>query len=303
MHRNLRSVLAILSIPRSGTTMLTAAFDAAPEVTAVYEPFNSDKEERWREGTMTVERLLRDYGIETDARPLLVIKETSTSLDFIDATAALLQTVEPPLDRSLLVILRNPLHCFLSQVQGRREWWDQPDLEISAKLFDSWSGHTVRALKRIFDLLHEVGGICISYSALVRQPGELATILSRCGVSITGDEANFHERADTSAVRGDVSFRTNPRPLSTESDKRRSEELAALLETVRASRWIDPINQFVSAIDELSSTVVVPADDPWVAEFHALLKLFGTEAPPPSHFPRPEPLLPANVRARRGGLS
>jgi hypothetical protein len=296
MSSDVRKVIGILSIPRSGTTMLTAAFAAAPDVTAVYEPFNSDKRERWREGTMTLDRLLADYDVDTAGRSLLVVKETCTKLDYVDLTRQVLEDAQPPRHSSLLVILRNPLHCFLSQVQGRREWWDRPDLQISAQLFDSWSGHTIRGLKRIFDLLHDVGGMCVSYSALVRRPDELTTILDRLGVGVTGDEATFYERMDTSAVRGDVSFKTNPRPLSAASEERRSEELAALLEKVKSSRWIDPMQQFVTAIDELSSTVAIPAADPWVGEFHALLKLFGSDAPAPINYPRPAPLLAGFVR-------
>jgi hypothetical protein len=278
---DVRKVIGILSIPRSGTTMLTAAFAAAPDVTAVYEPFNSDKRELWREGTMTVDRLLEDYDVQTAGRSVLLVKETSTNVEFVDAMRRLFESAQPPLHRSLLVTLRNPLHCFLSQVQGRREWWHRPDLEISPQLFDSWAGHTIRGLRLIFDLLHDVGGICVSYSALVRRPDELGTILSRLGVTVTGNEATFYERMDTSKVRGDVSFKTNPRPLSAESEERRSEEMTALMETVKSSRWIDPVQQFVAAIDQLSSDVVVPAADTWVSEFHALLKLFGAETTGP----------------------
>jgi hypothetical protein len=280
--------------------MLTAAFAAAPDVTAVYEPFNSDKREGWREGTMTLNRLLADYHVDTAGRSFLVVKETSTKVEYIDLMRRVFEDAQPPLDRSLLVILRNPLHCFLSQVEGRREWWNRPDLEVSAQLFDSWAGHTIRGLKRTFDLLHDVGGMCVSYSALVRRPAELATILDRLGLTVTGDEATFHERMDTSAVRGDVSFKNNPRPLSAESEDRRSEELAALLEKVKSSRWIDPMQQFVTAIDKLSSSVVIPAADPWVGEFHALLKLFGSDAPTPIQFPRPAVLLPL-ARSPGGG--
>lgn len=300
MSSDVRKVIGILSIPRSGTTMLTAAFAAAPDVTAVYEPFNSDKGERWREGTMTLDRLLEDYDVDTAGRSLLVVKETSTKVEYVDLMRQVLEDAQPPLHSSLLVILRNPLHCFLSQVQGRRDWWHRPDLQVSAQLFDSWAGHTIRGLKRTFDLLHDVGGMCVSYSALVRRPDALTTILDRLGATVTGNEATFYERMDTSEVRGDVSFKTNPRPLSAESEERRSEELAALVKKVKSSRWIGPVQQFVTAIDRLSSNVVIPATDPWVGEFHALLKLFGSDAPPPIQYPRPALLLP-HARTPSGG--
>src|SRR5213083_1653753 len=83
MSSDVRKVIGILSIPRSGTTMLTAAFAAAPNVTAVYEPFNSDKREGWREGTMTLNRLLADYDVDTAGRSFLVVKETSTKVEYI----------------------------------------------------------------------------------------------------------------------------------------------------------------------------------------------------------------------------
>jgi hypothetical protein len=277
--------------------MLTAAFAAAPDVTAVYEPFNSDKDERWREGTMTVDRLLRDYRIDTAGRSQLVVKETCTYIAYIDLMRQVFEDARQSLDRTLIVPLRNPLHCFLSQVQGRREWWNKPDLEISPQLFDNWAGHSIRGLKRTFDLLQDVGGMCVSYSALVRSPEQLATVISRAGVTVTGSETSFHEHMDTSEVRGDRSFRTNPRPLSTASEKRRGEEITALIETVRSSRWIDPMQQFVAAIDRLSSEAAIPADDPSVGEIDALLKLFGSELPAPAWYPKPAPALPGRRKS------
>jgi hypothetical protein len=280
--------------------MLTAAFAAAPDVTAVYEPFNSDKRERWREGTMTVDRLLRDYRVDTAGRSRLVIKETSTNIAYVDVMRQVFEDAQPPLHRSLIVPLRNPLHCFLSQVQGRREWWNRPDLQISAQLFDNWAGHSIRGLKRTFDLLHDIGGMCVSYSGLVQRPDELGTILSRAGVAVTGSETTFYQRMDASDVRGDRSFATNPRPLTTESEDRRSEELAALIEKVKSSRWIGPMQQFVTAIDQLSSNVAIPAEDPSIGEIYALLKLFGSDLPAPVWYPKPAQLLPRDSRTPDG---
>jgi hypothetical protein len=272
MNGDVRSVIGILSIPRSGTTVLTAAFSAAPDVTAVYEPFNADKSERWREGAMTIERLIEDYQVNTAGRPWLVVKETCAKFEYVALMRQILEDAQPPLHRSLLVILRNPLHCFLSEVQGRREWWDEPDLQISAQLFDKWGERTIRGLKRTFDLLHDVGGMCVSYAALVRQPDQLTAMLNGLGVTVTGNEARFYERMDTAKVRGDISLATNPRPLSTESEERREEEVTALIEEVKSSEWFDPVQQLVTAIDELSSDVAIPAADPRVGEFHALLQ-------------------------------
>jgi hypothetical protein len=269
---DVRKVIGILSIPRSGTTMLTAAFAAAPDVTAVYEPFNADKSERWREGTMTVRRLLEDYGVKTAGRPALVVKETCAKFEYVDLMRQVLEDAQPAPNRALLVILRNPLHCFLSEVQGRREWWDEPDLQITAELFDRWGERTVRGLTRTLDLLHDVGGMCVTYSGLVRNPDELTTILDRLGVSVTGNEATFYERMDASKVRGDISLAENPRPLSTESENRRTEELAEIIEKVKSSEWFEPVQQLVRATDELSSQVAIPAADPAVIRFHALLR-------------------------------
>jgi hypothetical protein len=139
--------------------------------------------------------------------------------------------------------------------------------------------------------------MCVSYSALVRSPDQLATILSRAGVAVTGSETSFHERMDTSEIRGDRSFATNPRPLSTESEKRRGEEMAALIDKVKSSKWIDPMQEFVAAIDQLSAQAAIPAEDPSVAEIHALLKLFGSELPAPAWYPKPAQVLPGRRKS------
>lgn len=272
MNADVRKVIGILSIPRSGTTMLAAAFAAAPDVTAVYEPFNADKAERWREGTMTLGRLLEDYGVKTADRPALVVKETCAKFEYVKLMRDLLEDARPPRERSLLVILRNPLHCFLSEVQGRREWWDEPDLQITPQLFDRWGERTVRGLTRTFDLLDDVGGMCVSYSGLVRHPDHLTTILGEVGVTVTGDEETFYERMDTTKVRGDISLATNPRPMSTESEERRGDELAAMIERVEPSEWFETVQELVVAIDQMSLSVALPAAHPDVGDFHALLK-------------------------------
>jgi hypothetical protein len=268
---DVRRIIGILGIPRSGTTLVAAAFSTAPDVAIVYEPFNDDEGQHWREGTMTLDRFARDCQLESAGRSALVIKETSTKFEYIDLMRQVFESAESRLDRRLLVTLRNPLHCFLSEVQARREWWGDPDLEISTPLFDNWAKRTIRSLKRMLDLLQDVGGFCVSYSRLVRSPDELTGILESVGVTASGDEPTFYERFEPSVVHGDISLATNPRPLSTASEKHRTEELETVIEKLSPSERFDSLKEIVTTIDQLSASVAIPSTDERVREFHSLL--------------------------------
>ncbi|MEI9986927.1 MAG: hypothetical protein WDN69_29460 [Aliidongia sp.] len=53
----------------------------------------------------------------------MLLKETSTDLRYLDRVAELLRDAEAPAARDLIILMRDPVPIFLSEMQARQEWW------------------------------------------------------------------------------------------------------------------------------------------------------------------------------------
>jgi hypothetical protein len=241
-------LVCLLGAPRSGTTMLAASLAVSPGVAAVYEPFNRDDDDRWKSGgRMTLPRFLADYRVPPGSRALLV-KETCKSWQMIDRIDQLLDSVEAPVGRHCILILRNPFHCLLSELQGRREWWGERDLVLNHAEFDIWAEKTLTGLVRMLSVIIRTRGTCISYAQLSRNPQLVRAVTEAAGLEYVAEQLSFHEHINPKMIHGDPSLIHNPRPIGAGSETKREEELLRVRELVAGAQFYPAVERIADMI-------------------------------------------------------
>jgi SAM-dependent methyltransferase len=231
----LRRLIAITGLARSGTTLLCSILGVHSRIHPVYEPFNASKN-RTLPPHIGIGDFLKEFPTEMGAKDILLVKETATQLAFLDRTADLLRSVEPPLAADLIVLLRNPFHVFLSMLEARKKWWGGSH-DLSAENFQKWARHNMAGLSRLLQMAQEFNAVIVSYEALVADKERLVPMLmQRLGMQFQERQLDFEKFFDKRQVRGDITLATSPFSISGERVKDRAEELAQACETIRGAR-------------------------------------------------------------------
>jgi SAM-dependent methyltransferase len=242
----LRKLVALLGLARSGTTLLCSILGVHSTIEAVYEPFNANKD-RELPAQICIDRFFAEFPTPMHNKDTLLIKETATRIAFLDRTAALLRSVEPPLQTDLILLLRNPFHAFLSNLEAQKKWWGGPH-ELSAEALQGWAHHNVPALAGLLQLAREFNAIVVSYESLVADKERVvAALMHQLDLDAQQPQLKFEEHVDKGRVRGDVTIATEPFPVSDERVKQRAAELEAADERLRQA----PQYQRVARIAEL----------------------------------------------------
>jgi hypothetical protein len=181
----------------------------------------------------------------------LLVKETTTRLDYLRNLIAMLDSVPYPVQQDLIVINRNLKHVFLSEVQGRREWWGEGGLVVTQDVFDEWAKRTLLSLRLLTNAALERDAWLIRYEALTRDPAIVGRILEDWWLGFEPGQLEFHKSLDMRQIRGDQSIVRMPRPLSAASELRRESELRSIEDRIAGSSYLERINVIGAIQDSL----------------------------------------------------
>lgn len=206
---------------------MTAVLDVHSRVFGVYEPWNANRETYDSLASPDYADFLRRFTKAADPEAdTLLVKETATLSRYIDRMADLLRASDAS-RRSLVLILRNPLHVFLSEVQARQEWWGAPDLRINAKSFSDWASRTLDALRRLAALAMEFDALILSYERFAGSLRGINALTQAVGLVPEPAQRAFEKHLDRSKVRGDNNVGTSPKAVSSASVQQRAREFEA----------------------------------------------------------------------------
>ncbi len=242
---------ALIALPRSGTTLLTAMFQVHSKVDAVFEPWNG----RVLDGAAdaSLPRLLDKAGIAPDASRCLFVKETAAHLDFLGHFRLMLDQSPLPLDRVALMLLRRPAHTFLSEVERRGQWWGD-QVPLDARQFGLWCDKYRRAVSTMLAILRDQDGTLVAFEALAANPAALLPrIAALIGVPVEPAQLHYERHLDLSLVRGDLNVGRNPTPISDDSvrQRARSERLVGQLAAGSPhAAWFDALTALHAAVAE-----------------------------------------------------
>ncbi|MCX7380359.1 MAG: DUF6473 family protein [Alphaproteobacteria bacterium] len=240
--------VGVLGLPRSGTTMFSAVLDAHPDICTVYEPWNANKA-AIRSGKLdiTFEYLTSEMEKTKPGATTLVVKETAADQAYPTLLGNMLASVGPRQSRRMIVLLRDPLHCFLSEIEGRRRWWGEASLMMSSKLFTNWATRTTRSLRQLFELTRRFDGMFVFYDACVARPVEtFGSVMQDIGLNFAAEQLNITRSSDLTRIRGDMSLSENARDVEDSSIEKRNLELVTYHELLQDSELYRPM-QAISA--------------------------------------------------------
>jgi tetratricopeptide (TPR) repeat protein len=233
----IKKIITLVGLPRSGTTVLTAYFDAYPEICSVFEPWNANQKIQ-PEIYLDLEGFISTFTPDIGNASILFIKETSTKIQYLESIDFLLESIGNGKDKLVLILLRNPFHIFLSEFQGRKEWWGSPGLSMSLQLFEEWSRKSIQQLLHIFKIANNHKSFLVIYDKIVEQPSQLSPLMSEILPDTElVNEKEFFLRINPKKVRGDVGFSNNPRGFDTSSLIKREEELREISPLIEKSRY------------------------------------------------------------------
>jgi hypothetical protein len=243
-------IAGIAGLPRSGTTVLTAFLAAHSAVSAEFEPWNS-RIEHFCHDDPDILRIVPHLKSHQKSSRCLLIKETTTRLEYLRNLTTLLDSVPYPAQEDLVVINRNLQHVFLSEVQGRRDWWGESSLAVTQPVFDEWAKRSLQSLQMLMSVALERNAWMIRYDALTADPAIVGGILESWQLGFESAQFEFHKSLDMRQVRGDQSIVRVPRPISAASGLRRESELQSIESQIAGSPFRERIEVIGAILDSL----------------------------------------------------
>lgn len=219
---SLNRVIAVTGLPRSGTTLLTATLSVHPRIATVYEPWNGRDLNGPEDANLA--KVARAAGF-APPKSVILVKETSVRSEYIQYLELFLESIPKKIRTDMIFITRNPAHIYASEIEGRRQWWGDHDLESNADTFQRWIMERRLAVKSILSALEARRGLLLSYEALVTRPNStLAAAMGELGLPAIRESNEYEKHFDRRIVRGDQTILQEARPISTESLARRAED-------------------------------------------------------------------------------
>lgn len=222
-----KEIVAIIGLPRSGTTLATSVFDAHPYSVACYEPWN-----RVKGADLNPEQTPSDLvsRFDLNAAPeadIFVVKETSVDFKSIQWLTKFLQHNAKSHRVQIVWSLRNYRHNYLSFVEGAREWWGHTDMETGAEGYTQWVERARHGTASLLSLYQKYPGAIYAYESLADDAAAtLPRLMKALDLEFYPQQLDYLKHYAPSQVRGDVSMSKNPRPISNESMKKREVEWA-----------------------------------------------------------------------------
>src|SRR6202050_5170551 len=251
---DLRKVIGLLALPRCGKTLLTLLLGVQSDIRAIFEPWNANKKTVNASKHVTLPKFFAVFPTKMEGKRSLLIKETSTRIEYLDRVFELLRSTHLPIQRSLIYLLRNPLHVFLSEVEARKTWWGEGNLERSTETLDGWANKSITALKHLLQLGPGFNAILVSYDALVTRKREtIGSLMNLLEIPFEEDQLRFESLVQRSEVRGDPNVATKPKEISTASLEKRAQEVLQIDRIVRQSRYAQAIAAISSACTALEA--------------------------------------------------
>lgn len=220
-----KEIVAIIGLPRSGTTLAASIFDAHPRTVTCYEPWNRVSGEGLESEQMPQDLVVKfnlDVTPETD---IFVLKETSVDFKGIQWLAQFLRANADTHRVQIVWSLRNYRHTYLSFVQGAREWWGHENMTPEVSGYNLYMEKALKATVALLRLYQEFPGTLYAYEALTADPAiAIPLLMGALDLIYSDQQLDYLQHFSPGQVRGDVSMSKDPRPISGDSVTKREAE-------------------------------------------------------------------------------
>lgn len=257
-----KRLIALVALPRSGTTVTTAVLGAHSDVYEVYEPWNASKETLDAGEPMSYAEFVDRFAPPLADRSTLLVKETITSARYVDRLVQVLSEAPPTVDKTMILLLRNPFHVFLSECEARRRWWGATDLVVDLATFQRWANRTLQNYRRLAAAAEAFDALCVSYEALVAEPEVTTRLMQMLGLTPEDRRDDYFAHIDLGRVRGDRNVSDDAQALHGRSVESRQGEFEAIRPVVRQAPQFVAIRQIAHQISKMSPITRLSAAKP-----------------------------------------
>ncbi len=213
----------LIALPRSGTTLLTSLFAVHSEVEAVYEPWNSRVLSDESQATIGI--IAKAEKLPNLSGKTLFVKETTARPVYIDCLRRLHESAPFPVEKHMILLLRQPEHTFLSEVERRAEWWNDT-VTPDAVSFAKWCEKTKESLHKMLDFGRSARGIAVVLEDLAAQPETMVPELcARIGLRVEREQLEYERHLEKGRVRGDLNVSKKPEKIDVAKALRRSDNI------------------------------------------------------------------------------
>lgn len=242
-------LLALIALPRSGTTLLTSVFAVHSKCEAIYEPWNG---KIVSEDTISLlETIAKVEKLPSLGGKFLFVKETTAFPGSIPGLRRLFDSTPFPVEKHMLMLLRRPEHTFLSEVERRNQWW-KDDVAVSGVTFDDWAEKSKSAVQQMLAFGQTSDGCIVLLEDFAARPADLLEQLSqRIGLTAEPQQLEYEKHLDRRRVRGDLNVSESPSKIDSAATNSRAEKAVDLQKIVSASRYA----AWFAAFSELYSLV------------------------------------------------
>lgn len=218
-------IIAIIGLPRSGTTLVTSLLAAHPDVDTCFEPWNRNREQR-PSPELSPDALLTHFELpRRDNARVLVLKETTVDFLGIQWLARFLQHNEKRCRIEVLWTVRCYRHSYLSFIQTGREEWGNEQMTLNPRSYTRWVTRSREATLLLADLYRRHPSAVYAYEALTRAPEPmLRRLCDAVSLPYIPEMLDFHRLTPKEHVHGDRELAMDPQPVSERSIDRREQQ-------------------------------------------------------------------------------
>jgi len=245
-------LVGLISLPRSGSTLLASIFSVHPKINSVYEPWNS--QEHFLMDNVCLHSFYNVLsGTYEKDKSVLLVKETSTKPWYVQRMKRLLDSADSLCSRKFILLLRNPFHIYMSEIEARVKWWGNPEAAISTKTFDAWALGSIRSIFRMLALAERYDGLLVSYECLIANPNDsIVQLMDYLEVPLDERQFNFQHHMDMSKVRGDPKMIDSSSGVDASRQIARDDQFEQIETIISKSKYYSDICKLRNYGDELA---------------------------------------------------
>lgn len=196
-------IIVILGLPRSGTTLIGAIFDAHDDTCVCFEPWNRKKDSP-PSPRLSPEELTAHYALNTNNSRTLVIKETSISPKALEWVQDFIEYNQTACEIKIVWTLRSYRHTYLSLIEKGKDWWGHENMEVNEGTYGRWVERASKSTIQLIKMYLKSPGIIYSYEALIENPKEVILgIMTASDLQYSEKLVNYHLHASQKNLRGD----------------------------------------------------------------------------------------------------
>lgn len=249
------NIVALIGMPRSGTTILSRLIANHSRVEKIIEPYQARRDTNYAESDPR--KLCRDFSVTERENTSLLVKETSSRSNIEHIRSLLNASHDCGYRSAYIFVLRSPLEAFLSQVDAAaRLWARKPAFSRDKTSIIGFWGAFRHSMTHYFDFGLRFHGRVIVFDAFVRNPPQqIGRAMGLFGYPLEPKQLELN-RSDPK-FGGDPSARKAQAKLIDDRDHFRSDEVERLIgdfSSVPEFRAMSILHEYVKAVAQQPPT-------------------------------------------------